>query len=114
MKAIVPPVLPPVGEGKSPPVFATIIREMVLTLAYWKGGELPRVEAMLEIDEALNADGSLLLADDTANMLAEAMRLQMPNGGSAQIQDPYLNRCYMLVFRAVLRADKVNASAATG
>lgn len=80
------------------------IRTVVLVLPFWKSGsDLKRVNAYLEIEDALDSvssDLKLKLSLDAHQYLEQSMEMQ-----GASITDPPFNRYYMRVFRAVLKAD---------
>lgn len=82
-----------------------ILRRMVLTLPFWKQeSNLDRIETCLEIDENLNnlQDGKFSISNEAWAFLKESMQLQ----GINPIPDSDLNRLYMLLFRAVVKADR--------
>lgn len=87
----------------------TIIREMVLTLPFWKDEmNVSRVDACLEIEDALDLalelPFELKLSIDATNLLKEAMQLKNMN----PIGNADLNRLYMTIYRNVLKAGKAS------
>lgn len=86
---------------------ATTVREAVLTLPFWKdGADLKRVDAYLEIEDALDAAPSApSLSIDARNFLKEAMQLRLPDGKYGQVSSVRSNRFYMRILRAVIVAD---------
>lgn len=85
---------------------ASIVRDAVLTLPFWKeGAELKRVDAFLEIEDSLEASPtSPSISIEARNLLKDAMQLRLPNGQYAGVNNPRYNRFYMRVLRQVLVA----------
>jgi hypothetical protein len=106
LPAPVPETVATTGETLPPLDAAEMIRETVLTLPYWKeGGDLKRIDAALEIEEALDLDPRQpKVSTEARNCLKDAMTLRLPNGNHASIPSSRQNRYYMRVFRAVLTA----------
>jgi hypothetical protein len=87
---------------------AQTIRDAVLTLPFWKeGSDLKRVDAFLEIEDALDAaPNEPTVSTEARNFLKDAMQLRLPNGNFGTVNGTRQNRFYMRVLRAVLVASE--------
>lgn len=85
-----------------------VLRELVLSLPFWKdGADLKKIDALLEIEQAIDdsVDGSLRISVDAKSFLQEAMQLRMPNGSFGALGGgPRANRFYMRMMRSVIVA----------